>query len=270
MVIYDPLTKLPFPGNIIPAEPHQPGRGGDDQVPAAARRERGQRRRQLQPHSLINNNFETEIAAKVEHKFTDKVSLTGFFLYNRTNEPCQNYFGSADQNEPTRFADPLDYILQRRPKVLALNNTNVLSDSSVLSLRFGITRFPDNNTLSLPFDPTTLGFSNAFTSLITVPKFPGVRMAGYDSLASQTLGAINPTQINWKSTSANAAYSRFFGGHTVKLGGDFRKIGVDSYLPGDSSGFFYFDNEFTSANNSNSNATSGNFRGVVPARLSVG
>ena len=33
---------------------------------------------------------------------------------------------------------------------------------------------------------------------------------------------------------------------------------MDSYLPGDSSGFFYFDNEFTSANNSNSNATSGN------------
>src|SRR5262249_21876423 len=58
--------------------------------------------------------------------------------------------------------------------------------------------------------------------------------------------------------SANAAYSRFFGTHTVKVGGDFRKIGMDSYLPGDSSGQFYFDNEFTSANNSNSNATSGN------------
>ena len=61
--------------------------------------------------SLINNNFETEIALKVEHKFTDKVSLTGFYLYNRTNEPCQNYFGTADQNDPNRFADPLDYIL---------------------------------------------------------------------------------------------------------------------------------------------------------------
>jgi hypothetical protein len=91
-----------------------------------------------------------------------------------------------------------------------------------------------------------------------VPKFPGVRLTSYDGLASQTLGAINPTQINWKSTSANAAYSHFFGGHTVKVGGDFRKIGMDSYLSGDSSGFFYFDKEFTSATNSNSNATSGN------------
>ena len=89
-----------------------------------------------------------------------------------------------------------------------------------------------------------------------MPKFPQVELTGYDGLAGRTLGAINPTQINWKSTSANAAYSRFFGAHTVKVGGDFRKIGVDSYLPG--ARIFYFDNEFTSANNSNSNATSGN------------
>jgi hypothetical protein len=259
VIIYDPLTKLPFPGNIIPANRINP-------VSAAALKylplpdinvDNGSNN--YNRTSLINNNFETEIALKVEHKFTDKVSLTGFYLYNRTNEPCQNYFGTADQTEPNRFADPLDYILQRRPQVLALNNTWVLNDSSVMSLRFGMTRFPDNNTLSIPFDPSTLGFKSAFTSLITVPKFPLIDMTGYDSLqGSRSLGAISPTQINWKSTSANAAYSRFFGSHTVKVGGDFRKIAMDSYLPGDSAGYFRFDNEFTSANNSNSNATSGN------------
>jgi hypothetical protein len=258
VIIYDPLTKLPFPGNIIPANRINPVAANMIKYLPMPDVNVDNGTNNYNRTSLINNNFETEVALKMEHKFTDKVSLTGFYLYNRTNEPCQNYFGTADQTEPTRFADPLDYILQRRPKLLALNNTWVLNDSSVMSLRFGMTRFPDNNTLSLPFDPTTLGFSTNFTNNITVPKFPGVRLTGYDALASQTLGAINPTQINWKSTSANAAYSRFFGAHTVKLGGDFRKIGVDSYLSGDSSGFFYFDNEFTSANGSNSNATSGN------------
>ncbi len=258
VIIYDPLTKLPFPGNIIPANRINPVAANMIKYLPMPDVNVDNGTNNYNRTSLINNNFETELALKMEHKFTDKVSLTGFYLYNRTNEPCQNYFGTADQTEPTRFADPLDYILQRRPQLLALNNTWVLNDSSVMSLRFGLTRFPDNNTLSIPFDPTTLGFSSAFTSNITVPKFPGVRLTGYDALASQTLGAINPTQINWKSTSANAAYSRFFGSHTVKLGGDFRKIGVDSYLSGDSSGFFYFDNEFTSANGSNSNATSGN------------
>jgi trimeric autotransporter adhesin len=258
VVIYDPLTRLPFPGNVIPASRINPVSAAMIKYLPLPDVNLDNASNNYNRTSLINNNFETEIALKVEHKFTDKVSLTGFYLYNRTNEPCQNYFGTADQTEPTRFADPLDYILVRRPQVLALNNTNVLSDSSVLSLRFGMTRFPDNNTLSLPFDPTTLGFSSAFTNNITVPKFPGVRLTGYDGLAAQTLGAINPTQINWKSTSANAAYSRFFGSHTVKAGGDFRKIGVDTYITGDSSGFFYFDNEFTSANLNNSNPTSGN------------
>src|SRR5204863_38130 len=109
--------------------------------------------------SLINNKFEQEYTFKIEHKFTDKVSLTGFYLYNRTDEPCANYFGTADQTEPNRFADPLDYILKRRPQVLAVNNTWVLSDNSVSAFRFGWTRFPDNNTLTLDFDPASLQFS---------------------------------------------------------------------------------------------------------------
>src|SRR5439155_718716 len=83
----------------------------------------------------------------VAREFTDKESLTGFYLYNAPDEPCAIYFGTADQTGPNRFADPLDYLLIRRPKVVALNNTWVLSDSSVMALRFGMTRFPDNNTL---------------------------------------------------------------------------------------------------------------------------
>ena len=122
--------------------------------------QRRQRQRQLQPHLADQvNSWTQEYTGKVEHKFTDKVSLTGFYLYNRSNEPCANYFGTADQTEPNRFADPLDYILKRRPQILAVNNTWVLSDSSVMALRFGMTRFPDNNTLSIDFDPATLGFS---------------------------------------------------------------------------------------------------------------
>ena len=70
------------------------------------------------------------------------MSVSGFYLYNSTNEPEANFFGSADQSEPTRFADPNDYYLRRRPQILALNNTWVLSQSTVLALRFGTNRVP--------------------------------------------------------------------------------------------------------------------------------
>ncbi|HMF97279.1 MAG TPA: TonB-dependent receptor [Vicinamibacterales bacterium] len=261
VTIYDPLTHLPFPGNVIPASRINPVAAKMIGYLPLPDTNLDNGTANYNRTSLINNKFEQEYAGKVEHKFTDKVSLTGFYLYNRTDEPCQNYFGTADQTEPNRFADPLDYLLKRRPQVLALNNTWVLSDSSVLALRFGKTDFPDNNTVTAAFDPATLGFSQNYLALLNpdFKKFPQVRLSNYDALATRTLGAINPTQIDWKSTSANAAYSRFFGTHTMKFGGDFRKIGMDSFLPGDSNGYFYFDNEFTSANGqNNSDAVSGN------------
>src|SRR5262249_57741400 len=117
-------------------------------------------------NGIIPNQFEQEYTVKIEHKITDKSSISGFYLYNRTNEPNDDYFAPGETGA-NRFADPNDYILQRRPQVIAINNTNTLSPSSVLSLRFGWTRFPDNNMTPLPFHPSPLPVSPSFLSLIT-------------------------------------------------------------------------------------------------------
>ena len=88
--------------------------------------QRRQRQRELQRASRRSTTSSSRSTrGKVEHKFTDKVSLTGFYLYNRTDEPCSNYF-EPGLNGPNRFADPHDYLLKRRPQILALNNTWVL------------------------------------------------------------------------------------------------------------------------------------------------
>ena len=263
VIIYDPLTRQPFPGNVIPANRINPVAAAMMKYLPLPDSELDNGTVNYNRTSLINNKFEQEYTVKVEHKITDKVSLTGFYLYNRTDEPCANYFsdkgsGTADQTNPNRFADPADYLLKRRPQILALNNTWVLNDSSVMALRFGLTRFPDNNTLTASFDPATLGFSNSFVNQITIAKFPQVRIRGYDQFFAQTLGAIEPTQINWKSLSGNGAYSRFVGTHTFKLGADFRKIGVDTFIPGNPAGFFDFDKDITSSNGGTSSTVDGN------------
>ena len=264
VIVYDPLTRLPFPGNVIPS-------GRINGVSAAMLKYLPRSDSQIDNGSanynrtsLIKSSWTQEYTGKIEHKFTDKVSLSGFYLYNRSNEPCANYFGTADQNDPNRFADPNDYLLVRRPKILALNNTWVLNDSSVMALRFGMTRFPDSNTLSIPFDPSALGFSQTFLSQLGFQKFPDVRIRGYDKNAGQTLGATgfnstgSPNSLNWKSTSANASYSKFVGTHTVKAGADFRKIGLDFFSPGPGSGFFEFDKDITSSNGGIGSTTDGN------------
>ncbi|MEO7270700.1 MAG: TonB-dependent receptor, partial [Vicinamibacterales bacterium] len=258
VTIYDPITSQPFAGNIIPNGRINPVAASMLQYLPLPDLDRDNGSANYNRTSLINNKFQQIYSVKVDHKLTDALSLSGFFLYNRTDEPDANYFGTADQTEPNRFADPNDYILVRRPKILAVNSNWVLDSTSLLSMRFGMTRFPDNNTLSAEFDPATLGFSPTYVNQITLAKFPGVRIRGYDQFASQTMGAINPTQVNWKSTSANAVYSKTAGTHLFKFGGDMRAVGVDSYIPGSGAGFFDFDKDMTSSTGGTGSTTDGN------------
>src|SRR5262249_3728604 len=75
---------------------------------------------------------------KVEHKFTQNFSLSGLYIYNRTNEP-----GSTIMPSDSLFmAEPHNGIgwfgpLRRRPHVLVVNATDVLNDRTVLTMRYG-------------------------------------------------------------------------------------------------------------------------------------
>jgi hypothetical protein len=263
VIIYDPLTGQPFPGNQIPANRINPVARNMLQYLPLPDVDRANGAANYNRTSLINNEFVKMYTIKGEHKFTDNVSLTGFFLYNASDEPCANYFSpdantAADQKQENRFADPADYLLVRRPKIIALNNTWVLGDSSLLAVRYGWTEFPDNNTLSLEFDPRTLGFSQNYANQIQLNKFPQVRIRGYDNYFGRTLGAINPTEINWKSQAANMSYTKLMGTHTFKFGADYRKIGVDTLIPGQGAGLFEFDRDMTSSDGGIGNALNGN------------
>ncbi|MFM8532159.1 MAG: carboxypeptidase regulatory-like domain-containing protein, partial [Acidimicrobiia bacterium] len=134
--IYDPLTgdpatglgRTPFPGNIIPANRLNP----------VAVKMASYFPNPTRDVSNGSNNFDSiaEIndravmyTGKVDHRFNDKVSLAGFYLYNLTNEPCAN--SVVPQSEPNAFLDRDDYILKRRVHVLALNNTWLPGNNTV-------------------------------------------------------------------------------------------------------------------------------------------
>ena len=268
VTIYDPLstvcdaaghcTRTPFEGNVIP-----PGRMNEVAAAIASYFP-------LPDQDISNGSINFRRTAqivdqaemytvKVDHKLTDKASLSGFYLYNNTDEPCANYWEPGLKGEK-HFADPNDYLLQRRVHVLALNNTHILNDNSVATFRFGWTRFDDDDTLTQPFDPGTLGFNQSYLNAIAVQKFPLMRIEGYgESGVSSTIGALPPVDRRWWSWSVNGSYSRFIGAHTVKAGADYRTAGLDGYRPGQSSGDFRFDRFFTSADPlRNGTATSGN------------
>ena len=252
VTIYDPLTHQPFAGNVIPSNRINPIAAAMLKYLPLPQTDVDNGSPNYNATAQIDDYFQQEYTVKVEHKFSDKVSLAGFYLYNRTNEPCSNYY-YIGLTDPNRFADPNDYILARRPQILALNNTWIPSDNSVLALRFGYTRFIDNSTTTIAFDPSTLGFSPAFLGQMQqtgVQKFPQIFTTGY-GVSQQLLGAINPSNRTYKSVGGNAAYSRFVGTHTFKIGADYRRIGVYLLNPGCSAGCIGFGREFTSSTGSN-------------------
>ncbi|MFA5907395.1 MAG: TonB-dependent receptor [Vicinamibacterales bacterium] len=253
VVIYDPLTgdasgngRTPFPGNVIPANRiNSVGKAIAGSYPA--------------PKSDVSNgsaNYSTDAqvkdfammyTAKVDHRINDKISLSGFYLYNKTDEPCSNFWTPGEHNP----IDPNDYLLARRVQMVALNNTWLPSNNTVVTLRYGYTRFIDDDTLATEYDPSTLGFSSNYLNSLQVKKFPIVTATDYDSM-----GAIDPTPRNWYSWGANGAVSKLLGSHTVKVGVDYRTIGTKTQSFSGGAGVLNFDRYYTSSN-ALSNGTGG-------------
>ncbi|HWI19731.1 MAG TPA: TonB-dependent receptor, partial [Vicinamibacterales bacterium] len=248
VVVYDPLTgdasgngRTAFPGNVIPANRLNPiATKMLSYLPA--------------PTNDVSNGssnfFSTAqiedrammYTGKVDHRFSDSVSLSGFYLYNTTDEPCANYL-EPGLDGPNRFIDNGDYLLKRRIHMLALNNTWLPSSNTVLTLRYGLTQFRDDDTLSIDFDPTTLGFAPGFANAIQTKKFPIVNITDY-----YQLGAIDPSDRNLYSWSANGTVSKLVGRHTIKAGVDYRTIGLDSQSFSGGAGVLNFDRRYTSLN----------------------
>ena len=148
----------------------------------------------------------------------------------------------ARPHGPNRFIDNGDYLLIRRVHTLALNNTWLPSSNTVVTLRYGMTKFIDDDTLSIDFDPATLGFAPAFSSAIQTPKFPIVNITDYYQLGAR----IRRSQLVF--VVGQRAVSRLVGRHTFKAGVDYRRIGNETQSFSGGAGNFNFDRRYTSQN----------------------
>jgi len=189
---------------------------------------------------------------KIDHRFNERVSLSGLYITNKTSRTNENFWERGQG--PNRFADPRDGTLDRALHLIAINNTWLPANNTVVTLRYGYTWLQDDDSTTIEFDPSTLGFSRAFLGAQQVQKFPRGTVADYEGF-----GAFDPTPRVWGSWSANGTLSRLLGAHTVKFGVDYRRIHVDTHAFSGGSGDLRFDRFYTSANPlANGTATSGN------------
>jgi hypothetical protein len=239
VTITDPLTGQPFPNNVIPAGRLNPvGLKLASYLPPADR--------QVDDGSSnfgmtdLLPNKANQFTVKVDHHFNDAAAVSGFVLRQETHEASTNY-------NPVNDFVGSSYQLDRVIKTFVLNNTYVLNSSTVLTLRGGYNKFDDNYNLNdrngnpLNFDVTSLGWPASLTSQMSdTHRFPTMSITGYKGS-----GWTNRQANGYYQYGANGTLSRLAGSHNVKVGGDWRVIGVKSLNYGASTGSFTFSGGFS-------------------------
>jgi hypothetical protein len=179
---------------------------------------------------------------KGEHKFTDRWSLSGLYIYNKTDEPGSTIMKQEDWfiASQSNFFGPL----RRRPHVLVFNNTNILNDTTVLTLRYGFSTWQDSCDKQ-SFSPGigSLGFASSYVNAVAEDDvFPRLNFVDVESV-----GGWGGGPIRWKSPySVNGTLSKLWGSHSIKLGADFRRLGVAIATESTMTGNFSFNRLFTS------------------------
>ena len=181
---------------------------------------------------------------KGEHKFSDTWSFTGLYIYNKTDEPGSTLM----QADKLYLANTAEWFgpLRRRPHVLAFNNTNVLNNTTVLTLRYGWSTWQDSCDKQA-FSPglASLGFSPNFVN--------GLGAGGSDTFPRLTFneageyGGWGGAPVRWDSPySINGTLTKLWGSHSFKVGADFRRLALQGYSSEQVGGQFFFSPSFTS------------------------
>jgi hypothetical protein len=186
-----------------------------------------------------------QTSLKVDHHFNNRLAITGTYLWQNSHEPDNNFFPQAPYAAPSFFLD-------RVINVFVLNNTYIVSPSMVLTLRYGMNTFDDNNGLPFDFDTHTFGWNKSFADAIPVQKYPSFSLTSYNGT-----GYSGKADRHYYSQGVNGALTKLAGEHSFKFGGDYRVLGINSISYGASAGSYTFNGQYTRATASG-NTTTGN------------
>jgi hypothetical protein len=235
-ILYDPLTtrpdpnnpggylRDPFPGNVIPADRLNPV--GLNLAAFLAERGSGELSASASVVDAAN-----QFSFNLQHQFNERNSLSATYMYYDSGEPFPLFYGGP--------SDPNNGVLFRQVNFLAVNDTWVASDDTVVAFRYGYFAFQDEFRTPA-YDPGGLGFSSNYLGQIEAQVFPEIDIADYD-----LMGSWASDDVLYSSQEVNVTVSKLVGNHTFKFGGGYRRIGNDVFAPGPAAGSFAFNPGFT-------------------------
>lgn len=252
ITIYDPLTtrtengvivRDPFPGNKIPADRiNSVARAMLSAYPAATSA------RTLNGQATLDDGPQNQETIKVDQRWNDRWTTSAMYAHQGTREPGSAFYGPFGSIP----GDPNASLLLRTVDFFAINNVFVPNNSTTVAVRAGYNRFIDNGGNYPEFDAATLGLPTSFVNSMTFNTFPNMTINGYNGLGNN-----GPSDATHTTKSANVTMSRLTGRHTLKLGGEYRRIGADVFAYSSSAGAFTFTQAFTQANPTTASTSAG-------------
>ena len=235
LVVSDPFTKVPYPGNKIPASALNPigvNIANTYVLPGRAPAYYGDQ--DLTGSASLKSHAAQKIF-KLDENFTNWWRASASYARYYSLEPGNTWFPTVSSPEQWR--------LQRRVDATAINNSFTLSPTTILNVRYGFNRFPNYGyKASQGFNLASLGFPASAVSQIPNPTFPIVNFT-----SAYSLGTNNNFYYVHSSKNFSTNVSKFIGKHSLKAGFDYRRIAAaGNDLDGANGQFqFTFNGQFT-------------------------
>jgi hypothetical protein len=247
ITIYDPASvsqngsqfvRTPFPGNIIPRDRMDPVALKvmsyyplPNAVPTNA-------------FTFQNNYFLTGKAASGEDKFDSRIDQNfsakfrvfarGSYGYSYSN-PFNGFqtIGTSSGSGPSSTAN----------YNVTANGIYTFNPTTILNVNYGFGRFVNlSDAFSQGTDPASLGFPKAVSAVAATTnfEFPRFDFGGNTNLSS--LGQATFTTLRFRPSShiLRADLTKVFSKHTVKFGGEFRKLFMNFTQLGQPDGQYTF------------------------------
>jgi hypothetical protein len=173
----------------------------------------------------------TQFDIKLDHQLTEKVHLMGRYSQNSSHDTTPGLFFDGSQTQLTT-------------RNVALEHTWTLSPHLLLTSRFGLDRYYQNETPQT-IDPAQFGFQSILTEANHITKMTEIFPDNYAELNPQCcINTINGHTQYVYSSSLNWVK----GNHVLKFGGEQRLFFNNFFQPDDATGLFHFAGNITAQN----------------------
>lgn len=176
-----------------------------------------------------------EYMAKLDQEILPWWKMNLSYLRYKSQEPGGNTLGSI-----LAASNASPFLLGRKVDATQVNSVMTPNATTVISLRFGFNRFPNqNSTYNQGTSPAILGFPASYANQIQSQYLPEFDFNNF------SVNNASPGPSVFYSRNFLAGVSKFVGRHNISFGGDFRAIHTDFYNLSNTAGTFAFNGVFT-------------------------